>query len=679
MAETRKSLDRHLETCAECSTLMKAYQVIIEGSRRKPRGQQCPKEEAWLEVASGLHSGFDLNRLLSHAAQCGTCSESLRDALVPLTDNTADPEALQLSSATAAWQAELGARLAAENPAKPQVAKPARRFRLLPSTGWLRPAYALAAVLLLAGAVGAWYYLHASIQKQLARAYDARRLTELRIPGAAAVAVYSPARGSASSHDWPELLSVKLAAEEGLAKHPDSPYWHQVMGKALVLQSDPAGALAQFQAAYARDPSLSGIQFDLGTAYFELGDSTQDAADYGFAAQAFTLHLAALPHPDSVTLFNRALCWNRMGLKDQALKDLQQALENERRSDWQQAIRRKIDALNPSSSPISGSPVPPPDGSSFVAWKQDSSVNDRYEDLVERLVASSPPAVLDKPVADDFARLGQRHGDRWLMDWLSPRRTSALANADALLAQAVRANRAGQADQALDPARRAGLLYRDAHNDAGSARSAFEQIYALHRSGRARDCLSAIHQLPSFTGTRYSYLGAMLRLEEASCLEMQGNPLPSRFAILRARANAGQFGFPGLYARAQGFLAAYSTQQGMPEQGWQENVAGLRFCGSFGCTPMRRYQFVSDLIDDSIALHLNQVAVVLAQANTRLAHAAQNLQIEAYAFEVNFGELDKSVSATEKELDSRLCAQLQILFVWLGSTSQRDLLKEVPA
>jgi len=46
---------------------------------------------------------------------------------------------------------------------------------------------------------------------------------------------------------------------------------------------------------------------------------------------------------------------------------------------------------------------------------------------------------------------------------------------------------------------------------------------------------------------------------------------------------------------------------------------------------------------------------------------------------VSFDELDKIVRATEKELDHRLYAQIQILFVWFGSTSQRDLLKEVPA
>jgi tetratricopeptide (TPR) repeat protein len=635
LSERRKSLDRHLEICAECSTLMKACQVIINGSSPKGLGPQCPNEEAWLELAAGLHSGSDLNRLLSHAAQCGPCSELLRDALASLTDNTIDPQASQLSSATPAWQAELGTRLAAENPVRKQTAKPSRRFRLLPSTGWLRPASALAAVLLLAIAVGAWYHFHPSIEGQLARAYDARRLTELRIPGADAVAIYSPTRGSAFSHDWPELLSVKLAAEEGLAKNPDSPYWHQVMGKALVLQSDPAGALAQFQAAYARDPSLPGIQFDLGTAYFELGDSTRDPVNYGLAAEAFTLHLGTLRRPnDSVTLFNLALCWSRMApqdkaFKEKALKGLQQALENERRPDWQQAIRRQIDALNQSPSPVSESPAP--DGAVFVGWKS-SSIDDHYEDLVERLVAAPPVAALDRTTANNLTDSGQRHGDQWLVDWLSGSRASALA--DALLAQAVRANRAGEADQALELARRASVLYRGAHNDAGSARAAFEQIYALHRSGRARDCLSAIHDLPSRLWTRYSYLGTMLRLEEASCLEMQGDPQPSRFAILRARSDAAQFEFPGLYARAQGFLAAYSTQQGMPEQGWNDDVIGLRFCASFSCTPMRRYQFVSDLIDDSIALNLNQVAVVLAEANTRIAQSAENLQIEAYAFEV---------------------------------------------
>jgi tetratricopeptide (TPR) repeat protein len=659
MSERRKSLDRHLEICAECSTLMKTYQVIVEGLSQKTGNHECPEEEVWLELAAGLHSGSDLNRLLSHAAECRTCSEFLRGAMASLTDNATEPEAWQLSSATPAWQAELGARLATENPARNQAAKPARRFRLLPSTGWLAPAYALAAVLLLAVAVGAWYHFHPSIQDQLARAYDARRLTELRIPGADAVAMYSPTRGSVSSQDWPELLSVKLTAEEGLAKNPDSPYWHQVMGKALVLQSDPAGALAQFQVAYAHDSSLPGIQFDLGTAYFELGDSTRDTANYGFAAEAFTHHLTSLRRPDSVTLFDRALCWSRMGLKAQALQDLQQALANEHRADWQKAIRRQIDALSQRSSRVSGSKGPSADSSSFVAWKQSSSIDDDYEDIVERLAASTPAPVLDKTRADDFARLGQRHGDRWLLEWLSGSRASSVANADTLLAEAVRANRGGEADQAIDLARRAYVLYRDAHNQAGSARAAFEQIYALHRSGRARDCLSAIHDLPSLTRTRYSYLGTMILLEEASCLEMQGDPQPSRFSIIRARSDAGKFDFPGLYARAQGFLAAYSTQQGMPEQGWREDVTGLNFCESFGCTPMRRYQFVSDLIDDSISLNLNQVAVVLAEANTRIAQSAKNLQIEAYAFEVlgqrqlECGSPDKA-SKSFSEADSLL-------------------------
>jgi tetratricopeptide (TPR) repeat protein len=650
-SEKRRSLDRHLEICAECSSLMKTYQRIIECSSSKAAGEQCPKEELWLELAAGLHSGSDLNRLLSHAAQCGSCSGFLRDALASIADDTTDLDASHLPSATPAWQDELGARLAAENPTRNQATNPSLRSRVLPFGGRLVPRYALAAVFLLSIAGGVWYHFHLSIQDQLARAYDARRLTELRIPGGDAVAMYSPARGSESPHDWPELLSVKLAAEEGLSKNPNSPYWHQVMGRALVLQYDPTGALAQFQAAYALDASLSGIQADMGTAYFELGDSTGEVANFGFAAEAFSRHLASLDRPDPVTLFNRALCWSRMGLNEQAVQDLQQALTAEHRADWQKAIRRQIDTLKQGSTPISELHVFDSAVPAFVGWKRSSSIDDHYEDVVERLVASPSTHAFARETIDQFARLARRHGDQWVVGWLSQFRTPSLANADALLAQAVRANRAGQADQALVLAQRADVLYRNAHNQPGSARAKFEQIYAFHRSGRARDCLSAIRDLPSWTKTRYSYLGTLLRLEEASCLEMQGDPRPSQLALLRARSDAGQFEFPGLYERAQGFLAAYSTQQGMPEQGWNEDFIGLRFCASFGCNSMRRYQFVSDLIDDATALNLNHVAIALAEANTAIAGSIGNLQVEAYAFEI-LGQIQLESASPEKASES---------------------------
>jgi len=78
------------------------------------------------------------------------------------------------------------------------------------------------------------------------------------------------------------MLEARLTAERGLEKDPMSPQWHQILGRIDVVAMEPASALAQFQIAEVRDPHLARIQFDLGTAWFELGESTGDTSNYGY-------------------------------------------------------------------------------------------------------------------------------------------------------------------------------------------------------------------------------------------------------------------------------------------------------------------------------------------------------------------------------------------------------------
>ena len=629
----RAEIASHLEQCADCSELAEAHNLMSSVSNPAPPTQICPAKDVWLQFATDLIPEPKRAMLLAHASQCVRCAAELKMALDTVGENAPEPELSQLASSTVEWQAETARYLRSINTPSTRPTPVARS----PQRWWPIFAYSMAAFVLAAAAVTTWIRLHPSVDAQVARAVNSRRLTVLRIPGARAIALYSPVRGStSSSQDWPELLEVRLRAEKALAKDSESAYWHQILGRTFVVQLDAKSAMAEFQKAKVKDPHLDRIEFDLGTAYFELGEQTRDASNYGYAAEYFSRALDREAHPDPTILFDRALCWERSGLRDLARQDLQKAYALETQPDWRKAIAEEIQSLEKNQSSASstehgegGSANPP------ARDLQQRSERDYEAALTAIFVSSDTHPDFNLRALDQIAKDGEQFHDSWLADWLHAKQGDSHPADDASLAEAVSANRDGKAAMALAAAQRANLAYARARNRPGLARASIEEIYALQRMGRAHDCLERIHSPPLQGSLRgYSYLSTMLLLEEAACQEMAGAMERSKLAIDHARALAATEGFSALYARAQGFLAAYYTLKGAPEQGWNADASGLEYCRERECPPLREYQFVSDLIDDSESLGFGKVAVLLAGTNIVLAQRGGNIQNTAYAYEV---------------------------------------------
>jgi len=609
-----KDIGRHLERCVDCREIAEVHKLISKVSKPVTSDGICPGQEVWLDVAANTVSEIDFQNYLKHAANCANCANELRLATEIIQGDGKEIDVSQLMSSQTAWRQDTARYLHKLNAKSSRSA----RWRLRPR---IAIAYAMAATLIAGLGYTAWYRSNPRVDSELASAANVRRLTPLHIPGAKAMALSSPVRDGSSKPEWSELLHIRARAMDGVKNDSKSGYWHQVLGRTYILQSDPESALVEFHAAQLKDPHLARIDFDLGTAYFELAEQTGDKSKYGQAGEYFISSLEASNRRDAAALFNLALCEERTGSWDKARKNLEEALEKENQSDWRQIIRSELGSLSKKDGLSETTEESP------VGWNAE-----RYESALTRVLLTDE--IKDNLEAlNDVAREGELHGDSWLADWLAT--SSSKSELHAPLAKAVKANLNGNASEALDASRRAKLFYRRAQVKSGFARSEVEEIYALQRMGRAQDCLDLIHSpLLNSTLHGYPYFEATIQLEDAACEEMIGATQRSKRAIERARTAALSNNYKAIYERAQGFLASYYTIQGSPEQAWNLNVSGLQYCRTHNCPPLRNYQFTSDLIDDSAQLGLSRFGLELAESNVGVAQQAGNLQNTAYAYEV---------------------------------------------
>lgn len=588
----------------------------------------CPESSLWASICTGRIPETDAEPLLVHAAACARCGPLLKEA-VAIFATDANPEEIEtlnlLASSREGWQRRVGAELSAASQAAqpktmPPRTRPPNRLRL-----GLWPASVAAALAIVAVAV--WIYReNHSIDRLLARAYDQRRLTELRIPNGLPVAMYSPVRG-AGTEEPPDLLEARLMAERGLEKDPTNPRWRQIRGRIDIVEMEPASALAQFQIAEVRDPHLARIQFDLGTAYFELGESTGDNSNYGYAAERFSQFLNSVNGRDSVALYNRALCWEKAGVLDLARRNLSAAIGLESNKAWRRAMEQRLHTLD--QPPATGARNEP---TSFPSEKPDDYEDQLTPELEKQLSNPSPQTLAQ---LHHLATIGETHGDYWLTHWLAASDRRQSPEADAALAAAIRENLSGDSARGLNDSMAAQRFYRTAGNTAGELRASSEEIYALRRTGQPQDCLQKLALVPhAEVALRYPYMNTSLLLQRAVCQVMVGRFESARSDAREGLSMAKASGFPSLALRATGFLAGFFTDEGLAEQGWNGDTAGLLNTAAPLLSPMPHYQFLSDMTLDAAALGLTETAAQLAAESARLSTETGNSQIAAYAVEM---------------------------------------------
>ncbi len=568
-------------------------------------------EHELYELAGGVFPVDHREQAALHISSCAACATVFRQALADLDDENVSSAAHGLASETPHWQNDLAERLAAKPVDLHTTVAPFPTRKSPPSWTWM----ALAALLLI-GSAGTftWHLRHRpDPEAQLfAQAFDAHRTTALRVPGSHDTQLFSPQRGSHELEAAP-LLELKLHASEGMQREPNAAHWNLVAGEAALVEGDWAAALNQFALADAKDTQLPGLHSDLGMAYYERATATQSPVDYGVAAEQFSIALAATKSaPAAEILWNRALCFEQLGMRTDALRDLEQAATLEQDPGWKSAIEQKITALK-AALPIANAARP---------------YEDRLADAVMQEARTRDPALLRA-----LAKEGVEHRDDWPAAWLAVPATESPGEHE--LAQAIGLNRAGDAFGAFSHAQQAVRLLKAAGNDRPAQLWAtVELAYAAQRSSRAQDCVTAAALAEAQPDIAHApAVLSYATTEEGICRAELGDLRLGRLLCERSLRLAAGAGLHLQEARARSMLADFSGFEGKSEEGWVLDTRNLLAPGA-GPTARQRYQWFFDMTSQAGALGLPNLAALLAADAVTAAREVGNRQNLAYALEV---------------------------------------------
>jgi tetratricopeptide (TPR) repeat protein len=301
---------------------------------------RCPAELQWARLVANLVDDREANRLLRHAAECHSCSTTLKDAIFLLREEEgalpSSPETgVEYEAripALARWTAEHARESSRFREAVVRLAALARNPRMIAAMG------AVAAGLVLFA-----FWPQSPPLSNLASAYSTLRTVELRVPGAS-YAQPRITRSTLPTNLPPELLESQARIQRYLARKQNDPAWLHAWGRVQVLtwQFDPA--IQTFQAAAAAGASSPEFLIDFATAYFQRGEVRRNADEYGKAVALLSSVLEHRPR-DAVALFNRGLVYSRLSQTDAAIRDLELCIQAENDSGWKQEARRRVNEL----------------------------------------------------------------------------------------------------------------------------------------------------------------------------------------------------------------------------------------------------------------------------------------------------------------------------------------------
>ena len=301
---------------------------------------RCPADLQWARLVANRIDDREANRLLSHAAECHSCSTTLKDAIFLLRDDEGALPGSQESCmeyearipALARWTAEQARGSSRFRDAVAGLVALARNRRVIAATG------AVAAVLVLFA-----LWPQSPPLSNLASAYSMRRTVELRIPGAP-FAQARVTRSTLPADLPPELLESHARIQRYLARKQDDPGWLHAWARVQVLtwQFDPA--IQTFQAAAAAGASSPEFLIDFATAYFERGEARRNSDEYRKAVALLSRVLEHRPR-DAVALFNRGVVYSRLSQADAAIRDLELCIQVENDSGWKEEARHRRDEL----------------------------------------------------------------------------------------------------------------------------------------------------------------------------------------------------------------------------------------------------------------------------------------------------------------------------------------------
>jgi tetratricopeptide (TPR) repeat protein len=602
------------ETLAQEFERLVARRLFSAGTVREGAGgvdfaagnDACPDPGEWLSLVCGETPAAEVDRLLSHAAECKSCAARLRMSLDAISGEATEAEIKQLEAlGPIAPEREL--ELARKLAATATVPRKQKQGKV-----YLMAGLTLAASLLLAaGFAKRWVLLHAP-EQLLAQAYTHSRIFDLRMRGAefAAVTPGTHLRGGGAGHPDSALVDARTRIAKELDRTPGSARWLELQARTEVLEEKFDPAIDTLDRLLAAGPVTSDLLLDAADAYFERGSFSGSENDRATALE-YLRRADELAPDDPLVLFNEAIVMEDRGQVTNAVETWNRYLKFERDPHWLaegrnrlQALELKLDQMKSHQGRMEQYLKSPPQmralAANGVALK---AVDEELSStLLPRLLGVAYARPVDRsrgsPCGEDCqaartllrslaAALELNHQDPWLTQFLPPDSPSSTLKPEFLsgangLSEAIRADGSGDYAAAQMWATESRAEFHKIGWKAGEARAEAERTYALQRSSRMAECDEAADRLlrafPQFPSIEIQAL-----TEEAVCETGSGADSKENTSAVRAENLSREHHYAILDMRARNILGGAAVESGDTEHAWRIYLGTVRmfFAGDY--------------------------------------------------------------------------------------------------
>ena len=598
----------HISQCSECGSILNALRSVADaaGASAQPPAEPVPCLSFFQigQLASGI-AGPEGRVWMSHVLTCDRCGSELLEAIQTFHGELTPEEEARVQTIS--------------QPA-PVVTPPAKP----PAKVWIG---ALAACLILALAVGAFWYVRArnAPERLLAQAYTRQRLIDYRLADAGYARV---ARARGERRLPPELLRAEAELGARLESNARDARTFRLEGLAELQASHPESAVDALERARKLNPQDAQTLADLGAAYAQRGETDRRADDFTAALEFLNQAMNADPALLRAR-FNRALVLERLNLLEDAVAAWDAYLAHDASGPWAAEARERQAAVRARLKPRA------------IQREMLRRGPDVLLDPAARQI--SPDLFLDsavfgwlaaKPSAPEFRAiqalaedLAARHGDVWLRQSLRevPAGSPLWSQMGAVADANVKGNT--EALRLAGEVREAALA---AHAPTFAGRADFEAIYALDRIQKWQQCLDrSADFLARESSAPLSWLNVSVRSEEANCLVLSGQE-GKAVAVLAGAvklAEAAKIEGPGMRART--LLVGVNTNAGDP---WSTFAAAPELLTAYwnsGFPANRLHQLSFNLGTAAQFLGYPNAACSFAEAATRAISQTDNHRTEA--------------------------------------------------
>jgi CHAT domain-containing protein len=641
-----------------------------EGAFSEAVAGSCPEPGQWallLDEVSGAADTARVNALLGHAAGCQACAKRLRVLSADLSPEETDFLA-RLDCATPDGQQNLAEKLART------AQQSSARFGLgRTSRLYLWTAAGLAASLLIAVGLTAWWRTANNPDRMLAEAYTQSRIFDMRMPGAefAEVTPETHLRGGATGRESSKLLEARANIEHHLEAAPEDAHWLQLEARSDILEEKFDPAIDILDRLVAAGPVTASLLLDDASAYFQRGAATGSENDRNTALDDLR-RADELAPDDAIVLFNEAVAMEDRGQVMNAVETWNRYLRFERDPRWLgegrrrlQALEQKLNQLKTHRSRMEQHLATPQamrtlaaDAAALAAIDEELSTT-----LLPRLLDAAFPSLTPdgsvteakrdssqdrsrgSPCAEDCqtartllhslaASLERNHQDLWLTQLLPS--ASLLSNPSAIdphfiqavhaLAQAIDGNVRGDYLSAAERAQQASKVFYSLQNQAGEQRAEVERADALQATANYAGCYGAAHAVLN-GNAEFTWIQAQSRALDAYCDPAPGSDVENNPAFVGAETLAHDRHYALIELRVRNMRGGAAVDAGDAEAAWRDYLATIREFYAGDYPALRLSGTLSDLEQVEQSTPRAQLALLLQREHVGVLELTENRQL----------------------------------------------------